>query len=150
MALALLAAALTACSTAAIDPNEPPPLDAWQICGDLCDSDFWSGATAADVRRELAQDGGAVTQLTNDRFRSTPLHFAAAAGESSAIRVLLDFGAVVNARDELRRTPLHWAARGGNASAIETLAAAGGSLIAATHRGARNEGAYQLAVSVEY
>lgn len=76
----LPAAALTACSTAAIDSNEPAPLDAWQICSDLCDSDFWSGATTANVRRELARDGGAVTQLTNDRSRSTPLHFAAAAG----------------------------------------------------------------------
>ena len=127
-ALALLGAALTACSGATIDPNELPRLDAWQICGDLCDSDFWSGATAADVRDELADGGGAVTQLTDDRFRNTPLHFAAAAGAPSAIRVLLDFGAEVNARNELRSTPLHWAARSGNASAIETLAEAGGSL----------------------
>ena len=91
----IIAAALTACSTAAIDPNEPPPLDAWQICGDLCDSDFWSGATAADVRREPVAAGGAVTQLTNDRSRSTPLHFVATAG------------GCLNATDAWSQTALH-------------------------------------------
>lgn len=130
-ALALLAAVVAigaACSSTAIDPNELPGLDPWQICDDLCDSDFWSRAAAADVRDALADDGGAASQLTNDSFRNTPLHFAAADGEPSAIRVLLDFGADVNAHNELRRTPLHWAARQGNAAAIETLAAAGAAL----------------------
>ena len=117
-----------ACNSTAIDPSDLSYLDPWQICDDLCEPDFWSGASASDVRDELADGGGAVSQLTNDSFRNTPLHFAAADGEPSAIRVLLDFGADVNARNELQRTPLHWAARQGNAVAIETLATAGAAL----------------------
>jgi len=60
---------------------------------------------------------------------TTPLMVAAASGEVEAVRVLLDNGADVNAKDGVRaQTPLMYAAASNRAAVIELLASKGADL----------------------
>jgi predicted N-acetyltransferase YhbS len=52
---------------------------------------------------------------------ATPLHVAACAGASSAIEVLLDAGADINALDGDCETPLHWAVRHNQLKSVAVL-----------------------------
>ena len=63
--------------------------------------------------RSILLEGKVVVDI-RERTQSTPLHFAAAAGNSYIAEMLLDAGADVNARDALNLTPTHLAAIGGN------------------------------------
>lgn len=55
----------------------------------------------------------------------TPLHFAAAAGDDGIIRLLLERGAVIDARAPAGMTPLMLAAREGQESTVQVLLDAG-------------------------
>jgi hypothetical protein len=57
----------------------------------------------------LAHDSALV--MARDCRLTTPIHHAAGAGRLNAVRILLDYGADVNARDMNQLTPLHaiWA-----------------------------------------
>ena len=92
-------------------------------CGNLCEIDWWSTATEAEVQAVL--DGGAnVMALASTG--SSPLHLAAWGGGNPAnIQALLDAGADVTARDEAGSTPLHSAASGFNPANIQALLDAG-------------------------
>ncbi len=62
---------------------------------------------------------------------TTPLMVAAAAGEIAAVKVLIENGADVNAKDGVRaQTPLMYAAASNRAAVIELLAARGADLTA--------------------
>ena len=92
-------------------------------CGNLCDYDWWSSATEADVQAEL--DAGADVMARNQWGR-TPLHNAAAwSGTPATIQALLAAGADVIARNKNNTTPLHWAAKFGKPANIQALLSAG-------------------------
>jgi len=72
-------------------------------------ADFWA---KHDLVRKYAN--------RKDIYDWTPLHYAAAAGQLSNLRALIDLGGDVNARDLAERTPLHYACssvEGGDVSA---------------------------------
>ena len=89
-----------------LEPQEPPrPLDPKLK------------ALIAAVRRQKA---GAAKELLRDdpelvkgrdHSDSTPLHHAAGFGDLETMKLLLDNGADVNAKNRLEGTPLHWAVR---------------------------------------
>ena len=91
---------------------------AWAECGKLCDYDWWSTATEADVQAEL--DAGADVMARNEDG-GTPLHYAAMNGNPEVVERLLELGADINAKDNDGYTPLHWASRRGHAEAVKLL-----------------------------
>ena len=91
-------------------------------CGNLCEIDWWSTATEAEVQAVL--DGGA-NVMERDENGSTPLHWAASGSTPANIQALLDAGADVMARNEYGSTPLHSAASGLNPANIQALLDAG-------------------------
>jgi ankyrin repeat protein len=65
---------------------------------------------------------------------SSPLHEAALKGDSGMVKVLLEYGADVNALSKDGRLPLHDAALGGNAEAVNALMSSGADVTAQTRR----------------
>ncbi len=57
----------------------------------------------------------------------TPLYLAALEGQESAVSLLLDNGALVNATDTVLNTPLHAAAAGGHVGIAALLLERGGN-----------------------
>ena len=97
---------------------------------------------ARTVKAAVANDGAALRQAvnegghellgSNDAWRQTALHWAAAApgpppgkGQENAVSACLKMGAIPDARNVARMTPLHWASAWGNAPAAKALLAAG-------------------------
>ena len=72
-------------------------------------------------------DPGITANWTDDWYR-TPLHLAAAMGHVDVISILLDEGAVVEAKDWRKQTPLFYAAAGGHIKAVEALLSLGADL----------------------
>ncbi len=71
---------------------------------------------------------------------ATPLHMAAAYGNTAIIKALVKGGAKIDARDDNGATPLHWAALSGSLMAqtdaiIETLISAGADINARDNKG---------------
>ena len=66
-------------------------------------------------------------------FHFTPgtraLHISAFLGNNEGIRLLLERGADVQAKDNYDATPLHWAALGSNVEGIQVLCAADASCL---------------------
>eukprot|EP00798_Chlamydomonas_sp_ICE-L_P009102 gene9102-biopygen8988 len=58
----------------------------------------------------------------------TPLHVAAADGNTECVKALLDSGAIVGAADMSGKTPLHWAAAQGHAKCVKALRDCGANL----------------------
>ena len=109
-------------------------------------SRMWSKAMGLDTLGEADREGlveilksadddraGAVRALlaggadVNARGKDgvTPLHFAAASGDTAAVSALLAGGASVDARDRDESTPLHQAALFGNMASVRALLAGG-------------------------
>ncbi len=85
-----------------------------------------------DVARVLLEHG-ANPEFTDASGRALPLHCAARWGDRESVRMLLDRGAAVDARDGDGNTPLHSAA---DAGAVEELLAAGADVNAQDKDGA--------------
>ena len=67
------------------------------------------GQESAAVKKLLPDDPELVKG--RDHSDSTPLHHAAGFGDIETMKLLLDNGADVNAKNRLEGTPLHWAVR---------------------------------------
>jgi hypothetical protein len=75
--------------------------------------------------------------VKNDWNGSTPLHWAAWNGHIEIVRLLLQNGAEVNAKDRWDRTPLHFAAYHGHVDILHLLVENGADLEAQTNNGSR-------------
>lgn len=82
----------------------------------------------------LAQD---LTQLNAREIKlgETPLHFAAAAGNITTIKLLLAKGAKIDAPNDFLRTPLHYAASRGHFEVVKVLCANKANIHALDARG---------------
>jgi uncharacterized protein len=141
-------------------------------CAELCDSTFYTTATAADVQQLIDQgiDPNALDEVgkialhwvaaakpevitallaagadvnAKDQWDRTPLHFVGATGSIQNVRLLLDAGADVNAKTANDWTPIHGAAKFGEADNVIVLLDAGADPSARTEMG---ESAYDFGV----
>ena len=78
-----------------------------------------------DTMKEMLEGGREVMVATCDENGRTALHFACGIGNSDAVRLLLDAGAVVDAGDTEGFTPLHIAAGYMHRGVLRMLLAAG-------------------------
>lgn len=87
--------------------------------------DLWLAIAQDDTRRaiELIEFDPSFVQYRNPNAHGrTPLHRAAECGSPDVVRLLLDRGADINARDELNGvTPLHLAAEHGRVDIVKVL-----------------------------
>ena len=67
-----------------------------QTCGVLCDEGFWKSASEAEVKAEISK----ADVNARNKAGLTSLMLAARFGTAENVKVLLDAGADVNARDE--------------------------------------------------
>ena len=76
-----------------------------------------------EVIRQIASRQGIIVSSNSlqDSLGATAAHYAAAAGQTRALQVLLDNKADPNAEDHIRETPLHHAAFAGNVEAAALL-----------------------------
>ncbi len=72
-----------------------------------------------EVKHQLAW--GTNPNVRTFRYRTAPLHEAAAYGRIRIVKLLLENGAYVNIRNEGGETPLHYAACHGHIKAMEIL-----------------------------
>jgi len=107
-----------------------------------------AGPDVAMIRTLVAH--GASVDLADDITKRTPLHYAAALGNTDGVTVLLELGANPNAMCEVhgygmvsRMTPLHYASRNGHTDVVRALLKAGAR--ANLRGGERNETARVLA-----
>ncbi|MDA9822157.1 ankyrin repeat domain-containing protein [Paracoccaceae bacterium] len=112
-------------------------------CGNLCELDWWKTATASDLKAELIagaavmgrvdvdndhRDGGGLFDWGAKKSYwggGTPLHFAATEGTPAHIKILINAGAKINAKDVNGQRPLHRAAIEGTPANIKALLSAG-------------------------
>ncbi|NKB72117.1 MAG: hypothetical protein GKR89_33990 [Candidatus Latescibacteria bacterium] len=85
--------------------------------------DIFSACALGDDRR--LRQSAAVDALHAARTKTTPLHWAAAAGAIECAKILLAHGAEVDARDSTKETPLH---RAGTVEVLWLLAESGADL----------------------
>lgn len=78
-----------------------------------------------ELCKALLNAGAPVDVLSGNAMQNTPLHAAVAGNRLPCARVLLDYGADVNARQHGGWTALHGAAQAGNRDLVELLLAAG-------------------------
>ncbi|KAI8514592.1 Unconventional myosin-XVI [Branchiostoma belcheri] len=86
------------------------------------DREFWRAVREGDVqtvRREL-QAGRDVNQGSNGDDM-TALHVASWYGQTGVVKLLIQHGADVGARDEDGETALHWASRNGQTGVVKLL-----------------------------
>jgi len=63
-----------------------------------------------------------------------PLHYAALNGHLEIVKILIEKGVNVSARDDWDRTPLHWAAYNGHVEVAKELIANGANVMAKVGR----------------
>ncbi len=88
-----------------------------------------------DVAIRLLARGARATEVSRNAIRVTPLHSAAAVGDSVMAAVLLSHGADPDARGTFGGTPLHTAAGVGNLELVKLLLRHGGEVDARTDAG---------------
>ena len=129
------------------------PFCAWLVPASLLMRDFlhnrsFFGAVrsgdAAKVKQLIAKDPAFIQARTIGIWEDdTALHLAAASGNNEIVKILLEAGADVNAKDTADITPLHRAAFNGANLIAETLLKAGANVNAAGGR--HNSTALQIA-----
>ena len=93
------------------------------------------GRFSGDPRQPPGRSRRSADVTVHDRRGNTPLMYAAAFGSVEAVRLLIDAGADVNARNGFDATPLIWAA--GNLAKARLLLEHGADVNAHTNRAGR-------------
>ncbi|MGU9964048.1 MAG: ankyrin repeat domain-containing protein [Candidatus Halichondribacter symbioticus] len=117
--------------------------------------DFWQNVNLEQVKTCL--DKGADLTVYDDKYKATPLHWAASANaDPSVTQALLDAGADINARARGRLTPLHvsaWMGKSPEVIMVLLRAGADGSLRSlwgsTAYRQAKNNEAINGSVAFE-
>ena len=78
-----------------------------------------------ELARELIARGADVHARARNAQQVMPVHAAASVGDVETMRLLLDHGADVNARQQMGYTPLHGAASSGNGAMVDLLLSRG-------------------------
>lgn len=80
------------------------------------------------------ESGADINAKVDSMGNATMLHLAAMHSNEDIIQLLIDFGAIVDAKSAKLYTPLHCAAKYGNVKAAELLIKAGADIEATTHK----------------
>jgi ankyrin repeat protein len=89
----------------------------------------------AKVKALLQHDPSLVFSKGDNYFGGTPLHLAAGNGHIEVAQLLLDFKAVIDAKNDNGYTPLYMAARSGHKDVVELLLANGADINAKDNKG---------------
>uniref|UniRef100_A0A7S4KT79 Uncharacterized protein n=1 Tax=Guillardia theta TaxID=55529 RepID=A0A7S4KT79_GUITH len=99
-----------------------------QINEQLCEA---AEQGSVGLFKSLMQCGGNVSwHMPPDML--APLHYAALNGHLEIVKILIEKGVNVSARDDWDRTPLHWAAYNGHVEVAKELIANGANVMAKT------------------
>ena len=101
------------------------------------ETELHKAARAKDIEkvRSMLHAGAPIDERSRDGGY-TPLQIAAARGAVEIVQLLIDSGAVVDARDFAQETALHSAARGGSTNVVELLLSRGTDVNARSTNGA--------------
>ncbi len=116
----------------------------------LISADGWTALHLAaffghpDCVEALLNAGAEVNARTTNAMQNMPLHAGAAGRNVKVIKLLIDFGAAVNARQHGGWTALHAASQNGDAAIAQLLLENGAD---AGIRADNNQGAFDLALS---
>jgi ankyrin repeat protein len=102
---------------------------------------FFGHPTLAET---LIAQGAGVNVRSDNKMQNMPLHAAAGGRSKDAVRILLEHGAEVNARQEGGWTALHAASQNGDAEMVRLLIAAGADV---QIRAANQQNALDLALT---
>jgi len=86
--------------------------------------DVWDAAERGDaivLRHILSAEKGKLLLNAKGAWQRTPLHWASANGQLNCVKVLVEFGADVNAQDETGWTPLHFACNNAHKKIVQFL-----------------------------
>lgn len=124
-AAALLLTVSIASSTFAA-PKKPKEIDALDKAAF---SQLHNAALNGDLKEVTRLvKAGADVNVTQQKYRGTPLQYAAARGHDKIVRLLIKSGAKIDAADTNGRTPLVWAAMKGKKIEINLLLDAGANV----------------------
>lgn len=95
-------------------------------------SDFMDAAASADLYllSSFLREEGVSINCTEPNTNMTALHYACISGSDAAVRLLLSYGADVNAVNAALSAPLHLACQTGTRYIVERLIAAGADVFA--------------------
>jgi ankyrin repeat protein len=116
----------------------------------LISADGWTALHLAaffghrDCAQALLNGGSEVNARSTNPMRNTPLHAGTAGRNAEVIKLLIDFGADVNARQHGGWTPLHAAAQSGDVEIAKLLLENGAEI---GIRADNNQGAFDLALT---
>ena len=99
---------------------------------------------AEDDARALLNKGASASARSTNAMQNLPLHAAAAGRHAAIVKLLIDHGAPVDARQHGGWTALHSAAQNGDVAMAETLVSAGADVSA---RAENNQCALDLALT---